>query len=95
MHQLCDKNRGARVELFRLEHGEPLLAALASIENGIVAITGDPDAVAMLNAGITDPLTNRPMTTDDGFAFLSALSSVYKNPYLYATDVIFDDEAAA
>lgn len=81
----------AHVDIFRLENGSPVQVARVSLDEGRVAVEADEAFAAELRAGIEDPVTREPLVPDDGFAFLAALSSVYKNPYLYATSVISDE----
>lgn len=76
------------VHIFVLENGSAVRLADVDLVNGVAVVSGDPDMVAELNSGIVDPLLGETLTPADGLAFMGALSSVYRTPYLYATDII-------
>ncbi len=76
------------VNVFALENGNPVHLARVDLVNGVAVPSGDPDMVADLSAGIVDPLLGTALTVADGLAFMAVLSSVYRTPYLYATDII-------
>jgi hypothetical protein len=81
----------ARVDVFRLEHALPVLAARVTLDHGRVSISGDDALVADLRAGVVHPLTGEALTPEDGWSFAFALASVYRSPYLYATEVIREE----
>ena len=76
------------VNLYALENGTPVVIARVDLMDGVAVPSGDPDMVADLRAGIVDPLLGETLTPADGLAFMGALSSIYRSPYLYATDII-------
>lgn len=76
------------VSIFALENGTPVRLARVDLANDVAVPSGDPDMVADLNAGIVDPLRGERLTPKDGLAFMAALSSIYRTPYLFATDII-------
>ena len=76
------------VNLFALENGTPVVLARVDLVGDVAVLSGDPDMVADLQAGIVDPLLCETLTVADGLAFLAALSAVYRTPYLYATDIV-------
>ncbi len=82
------KDAKGHVDLFALRDGAAVLIARVRLADGAAVSTGEPEIVAELSAGITDPLSGTSLAPSDGLAFLRALSSVYRTPYLYATDVI-------
>ncbi len=76
------------VDILALENGLPVRLARVDFVDGVAVPSGDPDMVADLRAGVVDPLLGTALTTDDGLAFMAALSAIYRTPYLYATDII-------
>ncbi len=76
--------------------GQTVVAKCILNQNGTVSVqTDDSNLERQLNAGILDKTSGSwtPVTPNDGFRFLKALTSVFRSGSRWATKILTDESA--